>query len=147
MVETPAFVNREGVHVPVVGDLPDVCAGICSAMIAPQRLAVRAALEGDLDALRQAMMLDPLTAAVCSLDEIEQMTDELLVAQADYLPQFADIIPAARKRLERAESLGTHDVWPETRFKPRPIAELLKDDPTLRDVCLNIFTGQHARAQ
>jgi alpha-galactosidase len=33
-------------------------------------------------------MLDPLTAAVCTLDQIRAMVDELLAAQAQWLPQF-----------------------------------------------------------
>jgi alpha-galactosidase len=33
-------------------------------------------------------MLDPLTAAVCSLDQIRAMVSELLTAQARWLPQF-----------------------------------------------------------
>jgi alpha-galactosidase len=147
VVETPAFVNREGVHLPAVGALPAVCAGLCANMIAPQRLAVRAALRGDVDALRQAMMLDPLTAAVCSTAEIEQMTDALLVAQADFLPQFAAAIPQAKARLAAAEPLGTHNLWPPTRFAPRSIAEMQAADNDLRDACLGIFTGQYVRAQ
>jgi alpha-galactosidase len=34
------------------------------------------------------VMLDPLTAAVCTLDQIRAMTGELLTAQARWLPQF-----------------------------------------------------------
>lgn len=37
----------------------------------------------------KAMALDPLTAAVLTLDEIRQMTAEMLEAEAKYLPQFA----------------------------------------------------------
>lgn len=147
IVESPGFVNREGIHTVIVGDLPDVCAGICSNMIAPQRLAVRAALTGDVDCLRQAMLLDPLTGAVCSTAEIEQMTDEMLVAQADYLPQFANAIPGARTRLKAAKPLGILDPWPPTRYAPRTIEALQADNNDLRDMCLSIFTGQHVRAQ
>jgi alpha-galactosidase len=35
------------------------------------------------------MALDPLTAAVCSLDEIWQMTDDMFAANEPWLPQFA----------------------------------------------------------
>ena len=35
------------------------------------------------------------------------MTDEMLVAQAQWLPQYADEIPAAKKRLESEKPLGT----------------------------------------
>ena len=34
------------------------------------------------------MMLDPLTAAVCTLPEIHSMVDEMLEAQARWLPKF-----------------------------------------------------------
>ena len=35
------------------------------------------------------------------------MTAEMLIAQAEWLPQFAAEIPAARARLEQAEKNGT----------------------------------------
>ena len=35
------------------------------------------------------------------------MTDEMLVAQADWLPQYADEIPAAKARLEAHVVAGT----------------------------------------
>jgi alpha-galactosidase len=35
------------------------------------------------------------------------MTDELLLAQAQWLPQYCEDIPRARKRLEEAEQTGT----------------------------------------
>jgi alpha-galactosidase len=49
---------------------------------------VQAILEGNKEAIYHAMMLDPLASAVCSLDEIRQMTDEMLEAERDYLPEF-----------------------------------------------------------
>jgi alpha-galactosidase/6-phospho-beta-glucosidase family protein len=33
-------------------------------------------------------MLDPLTSAVATLDQIRSMVDELMTAQARWLPQF-----------------------------------------------------------
>jgi alpha-galactosidase len=35
-----------------------------------------------------AVMLDPLTGAVCTLDQIRSMVDEMLEAEAGWLPQF-----------------------------------------------------------
>jgi alpha-galactosidase len=32
--------------------------------------------------------MDPLTAAVCSLDEIQAMVDEMFAAEAQWLTQF-----------------------------------------------------------
>jgi len=49
---------------------------------------VKAALELDRRAAEQAVALDPLTAAVCTLDQVHDMVDELFVALAEYLPQF-----------------------------------------------------------
>ena len=46
------------------------------------------AVTGDETLLKQAMLHDPLTAAVCDPPEIWQMTDEMLVAQARWLPQY-----------------------------------------------------------
>lgn len=51
-----------------------------------QRLAVRGAINEDLAAIRQAIKLDPLTAAACGLEEIDAMIDELLAANAACLP-------------------------------------------------------------
>ena len=48
------------------------------------------------------MLHDPLTAAVCNPEEIWQMTDEMLVAQARWLPQYQAQIPAAQARLDAA---------------------------------------------
>jgi len=39
--------------------------------------------------LKQAMLHDPLTGAVCDTEEIWQLADEMLVAQERWLPQYA----------------------------------------------------------
>ncbi|MDP6778223.1 MAG: alpha-glucosidase/alpha-galactosidase, partial [Candidatus Latescibacteria bacterium] len=51
-------------------------------------LAVRGALEGDREAVKQAVALDPMTAAACTLDQVHDMVEELFQADAPYLPQF-----------------------------------------------------------
>ena len=101
IVEVPAYVDGNGISVPSVGDLPPGCAAVCSQSIGVQRLAVLAALDGDVELLKQAMLLDPLTSAVCTPPEISRMTDEMLVAQAKWLPQYRSAIPAAKKRLAK----------------------------------------------
>ena len=40
------------------------------------------------EAVYHAVMLDSLTAAVCTLPQIRSMVDELLAAQSQWLPQF-----------------------------------------------------------
>ena len=54
-----------------------------------QELAVQAALTSSRDHVYHAVMLDPLTSALLTLDQIRAMTDELFAAHASYLPQFA----------------------------------------------------------
>ena len=79
--------------------LPIACAATCDVSINVQRMATRAAVEGDVDLLKLAVLHDPLVGAVCSPDEVWQMVDEMLVAQAQWLPQYARAIPDARLRL------------------------------------------------
>jgi len=92
VVEVPGYADGNGISIPVVGDLPAPCAAICSASIAVQRLSVEAAIEGDPVKLKQAMLLDPLTGAVCNPPEVWKMTDEMLKAQSRWLPQYQKYI-------------------------------------------------------
>ena len=68
---------------------------------------MEAAVHGDVTLLKQAMLHDPLTGAVCNPEEIWQLTDEMLVAQAQWLPNFTHAIDGACRRLEEAEQKGT----------------------------------------
>jgi alpha-galactosidase len=88
-VEVPCLVDRGGVHPCVVGALPPQLAALNRSNIAVQELVVKGHLEGDKEAIYQAVALDPLTAAVCSLDEIWQMTDDMFAANERWFPQFA----------------------------------------------------------
>ena len=108
IVEAPGYVDRLGIHMPFIGDLPLGCAAVCNASISVQRLAVEAAVHGDVALLKQAMMMDPLVGAVCNPPEISQMTDEMLVAQAQWLPQYRREIPKAQQRLAGEKRLGTN---------------------------------------
>ena len=118
IVEVPGYVDANGMCIPRVGPLPDICAAICAQSIWVQRLSVQAAVNGDLQLLKQAMMMDPLTAAVCNTPEIWQMTDDMLVAQAEWLPQYAAEIPAAKQRLEAEPALGTRSSEGWARLRP-----------------------------
>ncbi len=88
-VEVPCLVDRAGVHPCAVGALPPQLAALNRSNIAVQELVVKGHLERDREVVRQAMALDPLTAAVCSLDEIWQLTDAMFNANERWLPQFA----------------------------------------------------------
>jgi alpha-galactosidase len=109
VVEVPCYVDYNGVSVPKVGDLPIGCAAVCSQSVWVQKLAVEAAVAGDIKLLYQAAMMDPLTGAVCIPDEIKMMVDEMLVAGEQWLPQYKKEIANAKKRL-KASKLELHPV-------------------------------------
>jgi alpha-galactosidase len=107
IVEVPGFVDTHGINIPILGDLPLGCAAACLSNITVQRLAVEAAVRADIQLLRQAMMMDPLVGAVCGTKEICQMVDEMLIEEAEWLPQYAQEIELAKQRWSEAESAGT----------------------------------------
>ncbi|NLB91670.1 MAG: alpha-glucosidase/alpha-galactosidase [Clostridiales bacterium] len=107
IVEVPGYVDANGVSIPSIGELPIGAAACCLSNISVQRLAVEAAVHGDDQLLRQAMMLDPLTGAVCNLAEIDQMVDEMLIAQEQWLPQYGKAIARAKKEWAQKEANGT----------------------------------------
>ena len=107
VVEVPGYVDRTGIHTPSIGDLPLGCAAVCSQSIWVQRLSVEAAVAADRQLLIQAMMMDPLTGAFCNTPEIEQMVDEYLIEEAEWLPQYAEEIERAKARMEERKANGT----------------------------------------
>ncbi len=131
VVEIPGYVDGNGISMPVVGDLPLACAATCSASVRVQHMALEAALRGDVTLLKQAMLHDPLTGAICNPEEIWQLTDEMLVAQAEWLPNYADSIPAARERLAAHERNGTRVALREwrgaARLETRTVAQMAQD--------------------
>jgi alpha-galactosidase len=106
VVEIPGYVDKNGINMPVVGDLPMACAATCAISARVQEMGMEAAVAGDVTLLKQAMLHDPLTGAVCNPEEVWQMTDEMLVAQAQWLPQYAKEAPKAKRRLKEAERTG-----------------------------------------
>ncbi len=119
IVEIPGYVDKMGINMPVVGDLPLACAATCSASVRVQQMGVEAAVHGDVLLLKQAMLHDPLVGAVCNPEEVWQMADEMLVAQAEWLPQYAGEIKAAARRLDDAEANGTRVKTVETQGAAR----------------------------
>ncbi len=108
VVEVPGYVDGNGISIPKVGDLPLGPAACCNSNISVQRLAVEAGAHGDITLLRQAMLLDPLTGACLEPDAILQMTDEMLIEEAEWLPQYAEEIERAKERLAKAKAEGTY---------------------------------------
>ena len=87
-VEVPCLVDASGVQPTTIGDLPPQLAGLNRTNINVQELVVEACLAGKPDAVYHAVMLDPLTAGVCTLPQIHAMVAEMLGAQKEWLPQF-----------------------------------------------------------
>jgi len=85
-VEVPALVDGLGVHPTAVGPLPLQCAAYVHPAVDAQALTVRAAIDHDRDAVYHAVLQDPLVQTRLTLDEAWRMTDELIDAEADWLP-------------------------------------------------------------
>jgi alpha-galactosidase len=88
-VEVPCVADANGIQPTIAGALPPQLAALNRTNINVQELVVEAALTGSREAVFHAVALDPLTAAVCTLEEIRELTAELLEAQRPWLPQFA----------------------------------------------------------
>lgn len=123
IIESPGFVDRFGINMVEGITLPDACAATCSASVNVQRMGMRAAMAGDLDLLKQAVLHDPLVGAICTPEEVWQMVDEMVVAQAQWLPQYAAAVPAAVERL-KSPKVKTRDWAGAARLETRSVAQL-----------------------
>lgn len=85
-VEVPVIVDRNGLRACHVGTLPPELAAHCAPHVFVQELTVRAALEGDRDAVYRAAVLDRHAASVLSLREIRNMVDDLIAAHGPAMP-------------------------------------------------------------
>lgn len=135
-IEIPGYVDGNGINMPVVGDLPMACAATCSASARVQEMAMEAAVQGDVTLLKQAMLHDPLVGAVCDPEEVWQMTDEMLIAQSQWLPQYQSEIARARARLAEHEQTGTRVKTVQTlgaaRLHTKTVEEMAKDQSKAR---------------
>ena len=87
-VEVACLIDENGFNPCHFGRLPAQLAALNQAHMAVHELAVTSLLEGDREAAVHALMLDPLTAAVCSLEEIRSLFDELYEAERDFIRVF-----------------------------------------------------------
>ncbi|NMB11481.1 MAG: alpha-galactosidase [Firmicutes bacterium] len=88
VVEVACLVDRNGVQPCHFGPLPEHLAALNRSNMAFFELAVTAVLEKDRTMAERALMIDPLTAAVCSLDEIRAMFNELYEAEKDLIAEL-----------------------------------------------------------
>jgi alpha-galactosidase len=86
-VEVPCHIDGSGVHPVAVGSLPAQCAALNRQFLSVVDLAVRAAVEGRPELVRQAMMTDPNTSATLRVDDIWRLADDMVAAHGDRLPE------------------------------------------------------------
>ena len=87
-VEVEVKVDSDGMHTQHFGPLPEQLAALNRGHMAVHELVVQALLEKDRQAAKYALMLDPLTAAVCSPAEIDRLFDEMWDAERESLGYF-----------------------------------------------------------
>ena len=87
-VEVPVLAIKRGLDPIHVGTLPEHLAILNNISARCEELAVEGAIEGDPRKVFHAVAFDPLTCAVCSLEEIKSMVDEMFEANKDYLTTF-----------------------------------------------------------
>jgi len=85
IIESPAIADGSGLRAIAQKPLPAGIAGTLATRLQWVETVVEAALEGSRDKFIQALILD---GAVDSVKTAIQLADELLAAQAEYLPQF-----------------------------------------------------------
>jgi alpha-galactosidase len=84
-VEVPCLVDSNGIQPTKVGKLPPQLGALNRTNVNVQELILEAALTGNTEAIYHAVMLDPLSGAVCTLPQIRSMVDELLEAQKSWI--------------------------------------------------------------
>ncbi len=87
-VEVPCLVNSNGYTPQSTGRLPEHLAALMRTNINVQILTAEAALTKKKEHIYHAAMLDPLTGANLSIDEIYSMVDRLIEEHHNYLPQY-----------------------------------------------------------
>ena len=87
-MEVACLIDRNGVTPTRFGALPAQMAGLCDSNMRMFDLAATAAIERSKEAAIHALMLDPLTSAVCTPAQIKAMATEMFDAEAEFLPGY-----------------------------------------------------------
>jgi alpha-galactosidase len=92
-VEVPTLVDHMGLQPTVVHDIPPQLIALMRTNINVQDLTVQALLTENVEHIYHAAMLDPHTGAELDLQQIWDLTTDLLAAHGDWLPAWARIAP------------------------------------------------------
>ena len=87
-VEVPVVADRMGFKTTIAGPLPEHLAIIVNTTARIESLVIEAAMQKSKDMVYHAVYMDPLSSAVCSLDEIKNMCDELFEINRDFLGDY-----------------------------------------------------------
>jgi alpha-galactosidase len=87
-VEVECRVDRAGIKTQRFGLLPEQLAALNRAHMAVHELVVEALMTRDRRKAKYALMLDPLTSAVCSPEEIDRLFEEMWAAERESLEAF-----------------------------------------------------------
>jgi alpha-galactosidase len=87
-VEVACMVDRNGFNPTRYGSLPPHMAAVCQSNMAMFDLGAQAAIDRSVEKAVHALMLDPLSAALCTPFEIKKMALELFRAEKKFLPGY-----------------------------------------------------------
>ncbi|MDF2590573.1 MAG: alpha-glucosidase/alpha-galactosidase [Clostridia bacterium] len=87
-VEVPVTATKEGIEPKGTVALPQQLAVLVGNSARIEELAVQGAIEKDKEKVFWAILFDPLTSSVCSMQEIRNMVDEMFEQNAPYLTYF-----------------------------------------------------------
>ena len=87
-VEVPVVADRMGFKTTIAGKLPEHLAILVNTTARIENLVIEAAMKKSREAVYYSVYNDPLTSAVCSLDEIKKMCDELFEVNKDFLGDY-----------------------------------------------------------
>lgn len=89
-VEIPVLADRWGIHKMMAEPLPKHLAILVGVTAQVENLVVEACMEKNRTKVIHAVCMDPLTSAVCSLQEIHDMCEELFAVNKQYLGDYHD---------------------------------------------------------
>lgn len=87
-VEVPVVADRMGMKTTIAGALPEHLAILVNTTARLENLVIEGAMKKSKEMIYHAVYMDPLSSAVCSLDEIKNMCDELFEINKDYLGDY-----------------------------------------------------------
>jgi alpha-galactosidase len=125
IAEVPTLVDRSGMHFTTVGELPPQLVAYMNPHVTQHELFIEAATHGRRDAVYQAAMFDPLTAATMPLDKIVEMCDELIAAHGfekdgGFLPHLDSkktLVPTSGKTFGKVNPKDLRKSWDDAQTK------------------------------